>query len=344
MLQYDPNDRPTAREALDILTLEKELELTLVPLDEEETSGSFRIKRSSTLSARTRRQESSPENSEAIVATKIKKATGRHFDNNLILEFTKKLTSVERLVESLQNEYDITLGFEEPQIQSHLKPLRRGGNTKILKLKLLLGELGANDENEALTAMKNNLMSVTAKALKILNAPVSKYGAFNLGLAVGSRIVDWDEKSLVMTKPLSKAPNYVLAIDLAQYEGEEITEVLAQIAQVIVMYNTSRTYDQVTCNGHTFIDELCQVISVRIDTILEGAVGQKLFSGERFRSTYAVPEEIRGHFKNYKYIMFTSHKQLDEFMYDLLSKKLPYFETLPGKQDVSETSSKANLW
>lgn len=167
----------------------------------------------------------------------------------------------------------------------------------------------------------------------------AKFGFVHVALAVGSAMIDWNDSSLVVPRKL-KSKNAVMAVDLAEFESGD--EQLYNICQVIADYNVNHQYSIFQDNSEHFVRAVCDKINVRLDWILQGQIGTVISNAysEGFKAKYQIPEQVRPHVKDQKEIVFSSHKQLDDFVEKV--RPLRYYSTVSGKHDVRYFSIEVN--
>jgi hypothetical protein len=114
-------------------------------------------------------------------------------------------------------------------------------------------------------------------------------------------------------------------LELADYET-----IIDSIAEVITRWNTVHKYELFSTNCQSFVDDILDSIGIDTDQKFKGSLGnylKKLRTKGDVEPEYEIPPEIREKcdFKE-KVKTFNTHKQLDDFVVEILKHFPDFFE------------------
>jgi len=215
------------------------------------------------------------------------------------------------------------LAFSE-EFQMDLKQQKEN---KRLKIKLIIVE-NAQSEKE------KHLRHIVAPVLSALHlAP--DFGLFHTALVVGPFYLDWNNRQLVIPKKCtSRAAITTFDIDsnldLADYEY-----VVEKLSETICRWNVIHTYNQSQSNCQHFVDEALVSLGIDPQTKFKGQLGQfmnNLRKTGHEKMTFEVSSELLSKLKHWKdkTITFKSHKQLDQFVKDILEADPEFLQNKSG--------------
>eukprot|EP01080_Neovahlkampfia_damariscottae_P002928 gene2928-4767_t len=218
---------------------------------------------------------------------------------------------------------------EEVTKENQLKDLLNStGNC--IKIKLVLSE--ATDS--AIRKFGNSIMAPVLSKMGWL----PEYGLLHPSLIIGPWKLEWNTSELVIPRPC-KSSESIFCVDIYSISTlEELNEIIESLVDIIIEWNTSYTYKQTSgdpFNDHSgncqqFIDYLINILNLtdKVNELPEGihkflgkirerGVGIMEFEmNEKFRTKFNINESKK---------VFTSHKELDEFVNRLISKDFLFF-------------------
>jgi hypothetical protein len=186
---------------------------------------------------------------------------------------------------------------------------------RVLRIKLLFVDIG-----ETSTTI-NDLLKITDH--------LPKFGRIHTALAVGSKIVDWNNSSVCMPRGCESA-KAILAIDIATLEGKNIDIAIKALSHVIVKWNTEGEYGLLNANCQMFVDDCLQMMG--IDFQFNGLFGEYIAQVRKTgkcKSCLKLSKELQDEFGaefmqylgfNEHSITFERHYDLDFFTWEVLSR------------------------
>ncbi|KAL9657031.1 hypothetical protein ABK040_014579 [Willaertia magna] len=215
--------------------------------------------------------------------------------------------------EDILDQEDINDGSKNPEITKIL-------NQNTIKIKIVISEIARTKGKKAFRRMLSPILS----KLDLL----PELGMFHSALQVGPWLIEWNNSALcVPRKCVSSAA--MLSADIDQLEtNEDVRTVVDKLAKVIVKWNATMLYkDRDTEIGKSgncqdFVDDVLHELGISREHLQEGPLGKflkELKSKGKSDLMYEMDENFRKKFnRDEKSIVFKTHKDLDEFVQQLL--------------------------
>eukprot|EP01080_Neovahlkampfia_damariscottae_P010063 gene10063-2485_t len=237
------------------------------------------------------------------------------------LSQTKEI-KVEENVET-EDELDEDDNFKNDKMQGSLteKQLKSDIRVKIVVV-----------DQDAKSQFKKGLRQFLSPVLSKIDM-IPQMGMFHSALMIGPWMIEWNNSGLcIPRKCVSKAAMLSADID-AISTIKNLEDVADTLSQTIVSWNISKGYQtsggdkKNVGNCQDFIESILNAIGIKIQ--LEGPLGEFLHSIRENGSTkleFKMDEEFRKKFEiETKSKVFTTHKDLDQFVDHLIDKE-PFFE------------------
>eukprot|EP01080_Neovahlkampfia_damariscottae_P001184 gene1184-10698_t len=215
---------------------------------------------------------------------------------------------------SQQNDDDEEEIFEDSELFSKT-------NEKI-KIKLVITEIAKTNKDKTI----RKILSPFASTFDL--SP--QCGMFHSALSIGPWYLEWTNRALCVPKKIySQAALICVDID-NDLEVVDVDFVIEKITEVIARWNVLHPYDKKENNCQAFVDDI--LLSLDIDPHLKfkgqlGSYVKKLRTKGECKIEYDIPSVIREKcgFKH-KTISFQNHKELDEFLKEVIDKFPKFLE------------------
>jgi hypothetical protein len=143
---------------------------------------------------------------------------------------------------------------------------------------------------------------------------------------------------VIPKKCFSRSAMMVLDVDndleLADYET-----IIDSISEVIARWNCVHHYDKFYKNCQTFVDDILNSIGVDTNQKYKGSLGnylKKLRTKGEVETEYEIPNDIREKCGfSESLVKFDTHKQLDEFVEEILKFYPDFFQNSKLSEDVA---------
>jgi hypothetical protein len=212
---------------------------------------------------------------------------------------------------------DIDYDFDDVKLQNEKPNFKLG---KTVKIKLVIGEI---------------CKSTTQKSLRKLLSPIltkfdhqQQFGLFHSALIVGPWYLEWNNSSLCIPRKCYSSVAMIAADLEFNKKKYDLNDTIEKISNVIIEWNVKKEYSQQNANCQQFIDELCKVLKINLDS-LGGPLGfylNKLREKGSCELFYPISDDLREKLKiKEKSKTFGTHEEIDKFM-DYLMKEIPDFE------------------
>jgi hypothetical protein len=158
---------------------------------------------------------------------------------------------------------------------------------------------------------------------------VPKFGKIHTALAVGNKIVEWNDSSICYPRECTSS-KAILAVDLATLQGEKVDSGIKALADVIVKWNTTKEYSMMNANCQNFVDECLTALG--IEPTFKGLFGDYVANVRKTGSCtiqLRLSEELQEEFgeefmKELGFenncISFERHDELDRFTWKILDR------------------------
>jgi hypothetical protein len=207
--------------------------------------------------------------------------------------------------------------FSAPQdiaeVNIHGEVLEEPRDTRMIKIKLLFVDIGETN------ALIHTFLKITGL--------IPKWGRIHTALAVGGKIVEWNDSSLCFPRDCTSS-RAILAVDICTLQGENIDGAIKALSEVIAKWNVDKEYGVIQANCQVFVDECLKVMKIRTDnfsSILNQYIADVRNTGH-CEVYVRLTEELKKEFtekgidvKEGK-IEFESHVQLDNFCWQIMDK------------------------
>jgi len=190
-----------------------------------------------------------------------------------------------------------------------------------LRIKLVIVEIHQNTSQRTFRKVLSPIMD----AFDI--SPT--FGLFHSALIVGPWYLEWNDSGLIVPRKCYSGAA-VLAADVSkQFKGgKQVKEALDKMADLICHWNANYQYSQNQRNCQTFIDEVCEALDIQLS--FTGALNDYLIQlrkNGKCDLKYFLPDHLRTLLNtDEKYMTFTTHKQLDDFVKLVQEKDSIYFD------------------
>jgi hypothetical protein len=189
-----------------------------------------------------------------------------------------------------------------------------------VRVKLLFVDIGETNE-------------LVHKLLHITNL-LPKYGRIHTGIAIGSKIIEWNDSSLCIPRPTASSKAF-LALDVGTLVKTELQAKLEELSKVVVDWNVNKTYSMLQNNCQRFVDDCFSALE--IEPKFEGLLAEYITSVRKegscstfFKLAPSTRQEmLSSHgqefidelgFKDSETILFETHKQVDDFCFKIMNK------------------------
>jgi len=217
---------------------------------------------------------------------------------------------------------DIDFNLDEIR-QENDQPCMKLSSKQTVKVKLVVAEICKSDAQKALRKMLSPILT------KIDHQ--QQFGMFHSALVVGPWYLEWNNSSLcIPRKCYSSAAMLAADLDFGGIEFE-INDTIEKVAQVIIDWNTNRTYNQKSANCQQFVDDLCKSLGVPLN--FEGPLGEylnNLRSKGQCELDFPITNEMRVNLEiKESKKRFNTHQELDDFVKELIAKEPLFQENYP---------------
>lgn len=210
-------------------------------------------------------------------------------------------SALDELVKVLGSEDAIASKFlNSEQIKVFLKD-------KPCKVKLVVVDLEKWHDHRVLAYVVGNISDMLG---------FTTYGLVHVGVQIGAYIVHWFNDSLVHFTDIASG-SALLAADIGELNLNDLGDAakLREVATICKDYNTTKKYDNKSCNCHTFVDDVLDTLQMKKDQVFEGQIGDYL---KRLRTNVLAKEFIDPITKEKK--IFNKHCELDDYVNQLLKQ------------------------
>lgn len=217
---------------------------------------------------------------------------------------------------------DIDFDLDEIR-QEAQQPWMSMSNKQNVKVKLVVAEICKSDAQKALRKMLSPILTKMDHQ--------QQFGMFHSALVIGPWYLEWNNSSLcIPRKCYSSAAMLAADLDFGGIEFE-INETVEKVSQVIIDWNTNRTYNQKSANCQQFVDELCTALNIPLN--FEGPLGEylnNLRSKGQCELDFPITNEMRVNLEiKESKVRFSTHQELDDFVKDLIVKEPMFKENYP---------------
>ncbi|EFC38267.1 predicted protein [Naegleria gruberi] len=200
------------------------------------------------------------------------------------------------------------------------KLLDNNGEVRKLKVNLAVINIQKWCESRLKTRLVANVLRVTER--KKLG-----FGLVHVAILLGQYIIHWFDDGLVHLTPIkSSHPNLAVEVGELDIEEKKDQEKIKQLCFVISEYNTKMVYNNRNCNCHHFVRDCISALDLNFSSIMKGQLGNYL---RRIRNGKLLTEREFCNPITQERVLFNTHKQLDEYVIDLLTKHPSFKEEHP---------------
>ncbi|KAL9643327.1 hypothetical protein ABK040_014782 [Willaertia magna] len=265
------------------------------------------------------------------------KAVMNQYDEKLVIETCQNLVFAERFRYKYLNPSRLPIYSSSLRKSSIDKP-----SNACLKIKLVITEMS----DAALSRLARRFVTKISPTIHQM-----KYGMFHTALIIGPWYIEWGDSSIAITRHRSSS-KAVLAVDVCKVTGlDNVANTIDRLASLCAHWNSEKEYDNKTCNCQHFVNAVLEYLQISnyLESNIKGTVKtyiENLKTNGVCSMSYPLEPQIKELMRNTPtsdelrkyiyngYIIFHSHRILDEFVKIIQRHKPLYFEGI-GKYDFA---------
>lgn len=267
---------------------------------------------------------------EAFILEKL----SNRYRKSLIEKTNSSLTKEAEVLSNPEKMKETLLKLDNSEIQKI--------NNRGWRIKVVITELSHNP----LPKNQQNFRSQVSTLLNIISlAPT--FGMFHSAIIVGPFYLHWNDSELIIPRSenfMSSAAYFACDITTVETTAEDGFE---RIARLVCSWNRTKKYHNLQSNCHHFVEEMFSVLGVDLNEFIKNsAIGDYL---SRLKSSgscdlrYKMSDDLlvlmgdwlkeQGYNQDEKFVIFETHKQLDNFYRKIDEVDSKYFLSSKGQQD-----------